>query len=70
MSMSVTLPDALEYRIESVYEELGYSSRSEMAKDSVRRHLEHLHELGMLEHPYSEEDELTETGIENFSTTS
>lgn len=68
MSMSVKLPDALEYRIESVYEDLGYSSRSEMAKDSVRRHLENLHELGMLEHPYSDEEQQSKTGIESFST--
>jgi metal-responsive CopG/Arc/MetJ family transcriptional regulator len=40
--MHVKLPEQLGDMVEEVYEEQGYSSKSEFVKDSVRRRVEEI----------------------------
>lgn len=40
--MRPNVPDALEERIDRVYEEAGYSSKTALVNDAIRRRLEEL----------------------------
>lgn len=41
-NMRPQLPDSLVKRVEEVYDELGYASKTEFVNDAVRRRLEEI----------------------------